>query len=72
MIKIEIKTADIKLDQFLKYANVINSGGEAKHCIQQGLVKVNGEIQTKRSLKLQINDLVEFNGQLYKVINNQN
>ena len=42
----------IKLDQFLKLAGVVETGGEAKHLILSGLVFVNGVIETRRGRKL--------------------
>jgi len=48
----------IKLDQFLKLAQVVQSGGEAKHLIQSGLVMVNDEVETRRGRKLYHGDLV--------------
>lgn len=53
----------IQLDQFLKYQNIAQSGGEAKHIIQSGAVKVNGELETRRGRKLYIGDLVEIDGE---------
>lgn len=50
----------IQLDQFLKLKNIVQSGGEAKHVIQGGLVKVNGEVETRRGRKLAPGDLVEI------------
>lgn len=46
----------IKLDQFLKLADVVQSGGEAKHLIQSGMVQVNGETETRRGRKLRAGD----------------
>ena len=60
MDKISINTEYIKLDQFLKYANIVESGGVAKIVIQDGLVKVNGEVCTQRGKKIRVNDIVEF------------
>jgi len=50
----------MKLDQFLKWNNLVLSGGEAKKCIQSGLVKVNGEIEMRRGRKLGKGDKVMF------------
>jgi ribosome-associated protein len=55
-------TKYIRLDQFMKLSRLVNSGGEAKHCIQNGEVEVNGEVETRRGRKLVENDLVKFNG----------
>ena len=53
-----IKT--MKLDQFLKWKNLVSSGGEAKNFIQSGSVKVNGVTETKRGRKLNKGDKVMF------------
>jgi len=50
----------MKLDQFLKWNNLVSSGGEAKIFIKSGSVKVNGEIETKRGRKLNKGDKVMF------------
>ena len=50
----------MKLDQFLKWHNLVSSGGEAKILIKSGQVKVNGEIETKRGRKLMRGDKVMF------------
>lgn len=52
----------IQLDQFLKLMNFVSSGGEAKHLIRQGDVKVNGEVELRRGRKLFAGDKVEFLG----------
>jgi ribosome-associated protein len=57
----------IKLEQFLKLANVVESGGQAKVLIQAGQVKVNGEIETRRGRKLHQGDAVEFDGDVMVV-----
>lgn len=66
--KIEIDTEFIKLDSFLKYANAVISGGEAKEIISRGKVSVNGEICTMRGKKLYKTDRVELLGKKYEVI----
>ena len=50
----------VKLDQFLKWQNLVSSGGEAKIFIKSGSVKVNGEIETRRGRKLNKGDKVMF------------
>ena len=50
----------IRLDQFLKLVGWADSGGVAKHLIQDGLVQVNGEVDTRRSRKLHVGDTVAF------------
>ena len=53
----------IKLDQFLKLAQIVMTGGEAKTLIQEGLVKVNGEVELRRGRKLRHGDRVEVEGE---------
>lgn len=60
--EIVIKTETIKLEQFLKWANLVQTGGEAKILIQDGEVLVNGEIETRRGKQLKQGDLVELKG----------
>ncbi|MCA9776679.1 MAG: RNA-binding S4 domain-containing protein [Candidatus Eremiobacteraeota bacterium] len=51
-------TLPIRLDQFLKLANLVGSGGEAKILIKDGAVLVNGEVELRRGRKLQAGDEV--------------
>jgi ribosome-associated protein len=53
----------IKLDQFLKLAQVVESGGQAKQLIQAGLVFVNGAIEMRRGRKLRAGDVVVVDGE---------
>ena len=50
----------MKLDQFLKWQNLVSSGGEAKILIKSGAIKVNGKIETRRGRKLNRGDKVMF------------
>jgi len=50
----------MKLDQFLKWQNLVTTGGEAKNFIKSGSVKVNGVIETRRGRKLIRGDKVMF------------
>jgi len=68
MQEIKINTDIIKLDSFLKWSGAVSLGSEAKILIQDGQVKVNGEIETRRGKKLTKEDIVEFNGETYKII----
>ena len=69
---IAITTEYIKLESFLKLANVIESGGMAKTVIQNGEVTVNGEVCTMRGKKLRPGDTVGFAGQRFTVTDNEN
>ena len=63
MKKIVITTEFIKLQDLLKFANLVESGGEAKERIQGGEVQVNGEVCTMRGKKIRPGDVVAFAGQ---------
>ena len=67
MENIIITTEFIKLQDLLKFANLVSTGGEAKIIIQEGEVKVNGEICTMRGKKIRPGDVVELGGQLLTV-----
>lgn len=71
MNEVFIDTEYIKLDQLLKYANFVSSGGEAKFIIKEGLVKVNGIIVEERGKKIKNNDIVEVNQEKVKIISNR-
>ena len=66
-IPVSISTEYIKLQDALKYANIVYSGGEAKQMIIDGLVTVNGEVCTMRGKKLRPGDTFEFMGQIYLI-----
>ena len=61
------KTDKLCLDQFLKLSSIVGTGGQAKLVIQGGEVKVNGAVETRRRRKLLAGDVVEFEGQKWKV-----
>ncbi|MBR3644983.1 MAG: RNA-binding S4 domain-containing protein [Lachnospiraceae bacterium] len=62
MQSIKIKDEFIKLGQALKLAGLVDSGVEAKIVVQNGEVKVNGEVDTRRGKKLVPGDTFEYNG----------
>ena len=66
-IPVAISTEFIKLQDAMKYANIVYSGGEAKALIQEGEVLVNGEVCTMRGKKLRPGDSFEFMGQTYLI-----
>lgn len=63
MTLLEINTEFIKLDQALKFANIVESGAFAKEVIQDGFVKVNGLVETRRGKKLYDGDSFSFDGE---------
>ena len=68
MIEITIDSEYIKLDQFLKLVDIASTGGHAKFLIQEGLVKVNGEVELRRGKKIRTGDVVEIEGNTIKVV----
>ena len=68
IIKLRESDEFIKLGQALKLAGVVEDGVEAKFVIQDGLVKVNGEVDERRGRKVYEGDVISFNGQDIKVI----
>ncbi len=68
MEEIKIYTDFIKLDDLLKFAGILGSGGQAKAVIKDGLVKVNEEVCLLRGKKLFGGEIIEFNGTKIKVI----
>lgn len=65
--KVEIKTEFIKLDQLLKFASLVQTGGEAKMLIADSEVKVNGEVCTQRGKKIRNGDVVELFDQVVEI-----
>ncbi len=66
-IKIKIDTEFIRLDALLKYAGALDTGGQAKLVIQDGLVKVNGAVCTMRGKKMRPGDTAEYENTVYEV-----
>lgn len=64
---IHLRDEYIKLGQALKAAGLADSGVDAKISIQDGLVRVNGEVETRRGKKLVAGDTVDFNGNIVKI-----
>ena len=67
-MEVKIQTEFIKLDSFLKFCGAASLGSEAKMYVLDELVKVNGEVCTQRGKKLYRGDVVEFNGETFKVV----
>ncbi len=67
MQAIKLRDEFIKLGQALKAAGLVDSGVDAKFVIQDGLVKVNEEVEYQRGKKLVDGDIVEYNGEKIKI-----
>ena len=57
-----LATEPVELYKILKFESLVNSGGEAKIVIDDGLVSVNGEIELRRRRKIYRSDIVDFDG----------
>ena len=65
--KVKISTDFIKLDQFLKWLAIVDSGSEAKQVILDGVVKVNGDVEKRRGRKIYPEYKVEVFDKIYVV-----
>ncbi|HKL39217.1 MAG TPA: RNA-binding S4 domain-containing protein [Cryomorphaceae bacterium] len=65
--KLSEGTEFITLDKLLKLMRLVGSGGEAHMVIQEGMVKVNGEVEMQKRKKIRAGDKAEFNGQQIEV-----
>lgn len=65
---IKIDTEFIKLQDLLKYSGLCETGGQAKILIQDGYVKVNGEVCTMRGKKMRSGDVAELDGNKVEVL----
>ncbi|MCI7739126.1 MAG: RNA-binding S4 domain-containing protein [Lachnospiraceae bacterium] len=68
MTEIKLRDEFIKLGQALKAANLVQDGVEAKFVIQDGLVTVNGEVDTRRGRKLYDGDVISYQGEEVKIV----
>lgn len=68
MTEIKLRDEFIKLGQALKAANLVQDGVEAKFVIQDGLVTVNGEVDTRRGRKLYDEDVISYQGEEVKIV----
>ena len=64
---IKLRDEHIKLGQALNAAGLVETGVDAKYAIEDGLVKVNGEVATQRGKKLHAGDVVSYDGETIKI-----
>lgn len=69
MKEIKIYTEYVTLGQFLKLADIIQTGGEAKFFLSENRIVINGEEDNRRGRKLRDGDIVEVLGKNYKIVN---
>ena len=65
---VEMEAEPIELYKILKFDNMVQSGGEAKFVIAEGLVRVNGEVETRKRRKIISGDIIEFEGEKIRII----
>lgn len=66
-VDVSIGGDSIRLGQFMKFASLLDSGGDVKEAIIDGFVTVNGEVDRRRGRQLQLGDVVGFEGRLVRV-----
>ena len=64
----ELKGEYIELCKLLKAVNLVMSGGEGKEVVAQGLVQVDGQIETRKRCKIRANQTVEFENQTLHIV----
>ena len=67
MIDVEIPKEPVELYKILKFEGLVPSGGEAKLVISEGMVLLNGEVETRKRKKILSGDVIEFAGNVMKV-----
>ena len=69
---VPIRDESIRLGQFLKLANLVDSGSDAKPLLMKGAVQVNGEVETRRGRQLRVGDVVVVGGVGARVVGAEN
>lgn len=68
MRDVAITREPVELYKILKFEGLVDSGGEAKAVIEQGLVTVNGEIETRKRKQIVAGDVIEFAAQSLRIV----
>ena len=68
MSVVEIEEEPTELYKILKFESMVQSGGEAKFVIAEGLVRVNGEVETRKSKKIFSGDIIEFGDEKIQIV----
>ncbi len=67
-VEVALRDESIRLGQLLKLADLVDTGADAKGVLTAGLVRVNGEVETRRGRQLLAGDLVELGGRRAVVV----
>ena len=65
-----LKTQPVELYKILKFEGMVHSGGVAKLAIESGDVLLNGEVETRKRKKIVAGDIIEFNGEIIRLVVN--
>jgi len=65
---VEINQEPVELFKILKFEGLVPSGAEAKIVISEGLVLLNGQIETQKRKKIMSGDVIEFSGETLKIV----
>jgi len=65
--EVTISSEPIELYKLLKFESMVASGGEAKHVITAGLVRLNGQVETQKRKKIIAGDIVEFGNEKIRI-----
>ena len=68
MKEIHIRSQAVELFKILKFEGLVASGGEAKMVIAQGMVEVNGDVETQKRKKINSGDEIVFNNEVFTVV----
>jgi len=68
MRNVILKTQPVELYKILKFEGLVPSGGVAKLAIESGDVMVNGEVETRKRKKIVAGDVIEFNGEMIRLL----
>jgi len=71
-LEIQLDQQPIELYKLLKIADLVSGGGEAKVVISEGYVFLNGEVEYQKRKKVYHDDIIEFNGEMLKLIVDEN
>ena len=68
MRNVILRTQPVELHKILKFEGLVSSGGVAKLAIESGDVMVNGEVETRKRKKIVAGDIIEFNGEIIRLL----
>lgn len=68
MITVELTREPVELYKILKFEGMVASGGEAKMVISEGMVLVNGKVETRKRKKIVAGDTIEFGQEILRIV----